>query len=87
MVLYYVVFERVARFQRRLGCGYPQQVTKFAEEGLAVGALGSAGGSPPGDERFGTLRRHGRQDSGRVWVGASVAAKKGKGRKTEGNRI
>ena len=32
MVLYYVVVERVARFPRRLGCGYPQDVTKPAEE-------------------------------------------------------
>jgi hypothetical protein len=37
----------------------------FAEEGLAVGALGSAGGGPPGDERFGTLRTHGPEHDSR----------------------
>src|ERR1035441_2620335 len=36
-VLCYVVFERVARFPRRLGAGYPQHVTKLAKERLAVG--------------------------------------------------
>jgi hypothetical protein len=56
MVLYYVVFERVARFARRLGCGDPQHVTKLAEEGLAVGAFGGAGGGPAGDEGFGIPR-------------------------------
>jgi hypothetical protein len=59
MMLRYVVLERVARFTGRLGQGYPQDVTKPAEEGLAIGALGGAGGRPAGDERFGTLRRHG----------------------------
>jgi len=58
-----------------------QGVTKLAEEGLAVGAFGSAGGGPPGEERFGTLRRHGRQDTGRAWVGARLAAKRRKRRK------
>jgi len=43
MVLYYVVFEGAACFPRRLGCGYPQHVTKLAKEGLAIGPLGSAG--------------------------------------------
>jgi hypothetical protein len=71
MVLYYVVFERVARFPRRLGSGYPQDVTKLAEEGLAVGPLGSAGGGPAGDERFGTLRRPGPKDRGRACPAAS----------------
>ena len=71
MVLCYVVFERVARFPRRLGCGYPQHVTKLAEEGLAIGAFGSAGGGPPGDERFVTLRRHGAQDKPRDYLPAS----------------
>ena len=65
MALRYVIFERVARFARRLGSGYPQQVTKLAKEGLAVGALGSAGGRPPGDERFGSLRRHGPEHDSR----------------------
>ena len=50
MVPYCVVFERTAHFPRRIGCGYPQPVTKLAEEELAVGAFGSAGGHPPGDE-------------------------------------
>ena len=71
MVLRYVVFERVARFPRRLGSGYPQHVTKLAEKGLAVSAFGSAGRGPPGDERFGTLRGHGRQDIGRACLAAS----------------
>jgi hypothetical protein len=75
MVLDYVVFEGVAIFLGRLGLGYPQYVTKLPEEGLAVGPLGSAGRGPPGNERFGTLRRHGPEDMGRGWVGASVAAK------------
>jgi hypothetical protein len=74
MVLRYVVFERVARFPRWLGQGYPQNVTKPAQEGLAVGPFRRAGGGPPGDERFGTLRRHGRQDKGTAWVGANIAA-------------
>src|ERR1035437_1089757 len=71
MVLRYVIFERIARFPRRLGSGYLQQVTKLAEEGLAIGPLGSAGGGPPGDERFGTRRRHGPQDNGRGSLAAS----------------
>src|ERR1019366_9754019 len=71
MVLRYSIFERVARFPRRLGSGYPQHVTKLAEEGLAIGPFGSAGGAPPGDERFGTLRRHGRQHKARPSLPAS----------------
>jgi hypothetical protein len=59
IVLCYVVFERVACFPRRLGSGLPQHVTKLAKEGLAIGALGIADCRPAGDERFGTLRRHG----------------------------
>ena len=35
MVLRYVVFERVARYSRRLGSGYPLDVTKLAKERLA----------------------------------------------------
>jgi hypothetical protein len=77
-VLRYLLFERVARFPSRLGSGYPQQVTKLAKEGLAVGTLGSAGSGPPGDKRFSTLRRHGRQDKARAWAGASSAARKRK---------
>ena len=67
--IHYVVFERVARFPRRLGSGHPQHVTKLAKEGLAIGPFGSASCRPPGDERFGTPRRHGAQDSGRAWGG------------------
>ncbi len=39
MVLRYVVFERVARFPRRLGSGHPQHVTKLTEEGLTEEGL------------------------------------------------
>ena len=62
---------RAGRFPDLLGSGYPRDVTKLAEEGLAVGALGSAGGSPPGDECFGPLRRHEPQDRGRARLPAS----------------
>jgi len=50
MVLYSVVVERVARFPRRLGCGYPQDVTKPTEVGRAIGPFGSADRRPPGDD-------------------------------------
>jgi hypothetical protein len=58
------VFEAVAGVTGWLGSGYSQQVTKLAQEGLAVSPFGSGGGTSPGNERFGTLRRHERQDSG-----------------------
>src|SRR5664280_2709982 len=80
MVLGYVVFERVARFPRRLGSGYPQHVTKLAEEGLAVGAFGSGGGGPPGNKHVGTRRRHGSQDKGRGSLAASLTQRHPGGR-------
>ena len=33
MVLYYVVFERVARFPGRLGCGYPSMLQSSQRKG------------------------------------------------------
>ncbi len=84
MVLGYVEFERVARIPRRLGSGHAQHVTKLAEERLAVGPFGSAGGGPPGDERVGTRRRHGPQDNGRGLPAASLTRMHPRGgRKTE----
>src|ERR1017187_5300996 len=55
MLLRYVVFERLARYPRRLGSGYPQHVTKLAVEGLAIGPFGvaadnSSGGVTGGSE-------------------------------------
>jgi hypothetical protein len=50
-------------------------VTKLAKERLAIGTLGSAGGIPAGDERFGTLRRHGAQQEAGAYLPASVWTK------------
>ena len=49
MVLRYLIFERVARFPRRVEFGYPQDVTKLPEEGLAIGPFGSADRRLTGD--------------------------------------
>jgi hypothetical protein len=47
------VFETIAAVARRVGMRHAEQVAKFGEEKLAIGAFGGAGVGPARDERGG----------------------------------